>query len=534
MAFKRMRPSAMAALAATLVILASIAQGALAFDKVEFAWPFVGNLKLDVTGTSDITFAETVQFTTKVNMTLTLNAGAWRHNLAMSYVLKNGNLPEEDLVKVGELGLYLERWRLVSTYEKLTITAGDTAAPNMLTDFMASSSLYGATVQIGGNLPGVLKDVSYSLAGMGGKNSASRGISSTTMDVAGLGLELQYLRNLKLGLSFVEGIRTGTDANVGSASLAYMFDTGSLVLDGALSLEDVSGDKGWFASVTYSDNYAKKASLVTNISYTSSRFNKVSPVGPPNGGTIYASAGLNLQLTPAWKGSESLSMRAKYSKDNLEDDKPTSVQSFEAGITYSASGFAPATSASATYTISAAANDLEPKTVDSVKHQLDLKYTNQQMINKSRLTVNVALSPSASIDSAADNLSLAMTSSASASLFMSSTTLTGKAEMKVSGNRNAGTMSFAPSMDLTVNTSFKKPAISVAASLKVSNSSTLKYATGTVTSDVSYLDFAPSVTWKINDSVSLYAKYAGKLRFGSLIPKPSWTDVFSTGVSFRL
>jgi len=534
MALMRMRPSKVAVIAAVMMTMAFLAPGAAAFDKVEFAWPFVGNLKLDITGTSDVTFAETVQFATKVNMTLSLNAGEWRHNLAMSYVLKNGNLPEEDIIKVGELGLFLERWRLVSTYDKLTITAGDTAAPNMLTGYMSSSSLYGATVQVGGDLPGALKDVSFSLSGMGGKNSSSRGISSTTMDVAGLGLELQYLRSLKLGLSFVEGIRTGTDANVGSGTLSYMFDTGSVVLDGALSLEEVSGDKGWFASVSYSDYYAKKASLSTNISYTSSRFNKVSPVGPPNGGTIYASAGLNLQLTPTWKGSESLALRAKYSKDNLEGDKPTSVQSFEGGLTYSASGFAPSTSASASYTFTAAVNDLEPKTVDSVKHQLDLKYTNQQMINKSRLTVNIALSPAASIDKAADNLNLSMAGSASASIFMSTTSITGKAEMKVSGNRGAGTMSFAPSMDLTLNTSFKKPAITVAATLKVSNSSTLKYATGTITSDVSYLDVAPSVTWKISDSVSIYAKYAGKLRFGSTVPNTTWTDVISTGISFRL
>ncbi len=534
MAFRRMRPSTITALAAVLIIIASSAPGALAFDKLEFAWPFVGSLKLDITGTSDITFAETVQLTNKMSMVLNLNVGKWRHNLMMAYVLKNGNLPEEDIIKVGSIGLYLERWRLVSTYDKLTITAGDTAAPNMLTSYMSSSSLYGATVQVGGNLPGALKDVSYSLSGMGGKNSASRGISSTTMDVAGLGLELQYLRSLKLGLSFVEGIRTGTDANVGSATLAYMFETGSVVLDGALSLEDVSGNRGWFASVSYADYYAKKASLTTNISYTSSKFNKVSPVVPPNGGTLSASAGLNLQLVPEWKGSESISVRAKYSKDNLEDDKLTSVQSFEGGLTYSASGFAPSTSASASYTLTTASNDLEPKTVDSVKHQLDLKYTNQQMINKSRLTVNVGLSPSASIDRATDNLSLSMTSTASASLFMSSTTITGKAEMKVSGNRNAGTMSFAPSMDVTVNTSFKQPAITIAATLKVSNSSTLKYETGTITSDVSYLDFAPSVTWKINDKVSLYAKYAGKLRFGSMVPKPSWTDVFSAGITYRL
>ena len=534
MAIKWMRPSTIAAFTAVLLIVISSGPGALAFDKVEFAWPVAGNLKLDITGTSDITFAETVQFTTKMNMTLTLNMGAWRHNLAMSYVLKNGNLPEEDLIQVGELGLYLERWRLVSSYDKLTVTAGDTASPNMLTGYMASSSLYGATIQVGGNLPGALKDVSYTLAGMGGKNSASRGISSTTMDVAGLGLELQYLRSLKLGLSFVEGIRTGTDANVGSATLAYMSETGSVVLDGALSLEDVSGNRGWFASVSYSDYYAKKASLSTNISYTSSRFNKVSPVGPPNGGTISASAGLNLQLTPAWKGSESLSIKARYSKDNLEDDKPTSVQSFEGGLTYSASGFAPSTSASASYTITAAANDLEPRTVDSVKHQIDLKYTNQQMINKSRLTVSVALSPAANVDNATDNMSLSMSSTASASLFMSSTTVTGKAEMKVAGNRNSGTMTFAPAMDLTVNTSFKKPAITIAATLKLSNSSTLKYATGTITSDVSYLDVAPSVTWKVSDSVSLYAKYAGKLRFGSSVPNTTWTDVLSTGISFRL
>ncbi len=534
MTFKRMRPSTIAAFAAVLLIVALSVTGTLAFDKVEFAWPFVGSLKLDMTGTSDITFAETVQFTTKVNMTLALNTATWRHNLMMSYVLKNGNLPEEDLIKVGALGLYLERWRLISTYDKLTITAGDTAAPNMLTGYMAASSLYGATIQLGGNLPGALKDVSYSIAGMGGKNSASRGISSTTMDVAGLGLELQYLKNLKLGLSFVEGIRTGTDANVGSASIAYMYETGSVVLDGALSLEEVSGNRGWFASVTYSDYYAKKVSLITNVSYTSSRFNKVSPVSPPNGGTIFTSAGLNLQLTPTWKGSESLSFKAKFSKDNLEGDKPSSVQSFEGGLTYSASGFAPATSASASYTFTAAANDLEPKTVDSMKHQIDLKYTNQQMINKTRLTVNVALSPSASVDRAADNLSLAMASTASASLFMSTTTITGKADMKVSGNRNAGTMTFAPSMDLTVNTSFKKPAITIAATLRVSNSSTLKYTTGTITSDVSYLDVAPSVNWKISDKVSLYAKYSGKLRFGSTVPNISWTDVFSTGISFRL
>ncbi len=534
MAIMRMRPSALAAFASVLLILASSAPAALAFDKVEFAWPFVGNLKLDITGTSDVTFAETVQFTTKMNMTLTLNAGGWRHNLAMSYVLKNGNLPEEDLIKVGELGLYLERWRLVSTYDKLTVTAGETAAPNMLTGYMSSSALYGATIQVGGDLPGALKDVSYSLAGMGGKNSASRGISSTTMDVAGLGLELQYLRSVKLGLSFVEGIREGTDANVGSANLAYMFETGSVVLDGALSLEEVSGDKGWFASVSYSDYYAKKAALTTNISYTSSRFNKVSPVGPPNGGTISASAGLNLQLTPAWKGSESLSLKARYSKDNLEDDKPTSVQSYEAGVTYSASGFAPLTLASASYTLSGAVNDLEPRTVDSVKHQIDLKYSNQQMINKTRLTVNVALSPSVSLDRATDNLNLAMASTASASLFMSTTTITGKAEMKVAGNRNTGTMTFAPSLDLTVNTSFKKPAITIAATLKVSNSSTLKYTTGIITNDVSYLDLAPSVTWKVSDSVSIYAKYAGKLRFGSTVPSTTWTDVVSTGISFRL
>lgn len=534
MAIKRMRPSKVAAMAAVMLVLALWAPGAIAFDRIEFAWPFVGNLKLDLTGTSDVTFAETVQFTTKVNMTLSLNAGSWKHNLAMSYVLKNGNLPEEDLIKVGELGLYLERWRLVSTYDKFTLTVGDTAAPNMLTSYMSSSSLYGATVQVGGNLPGALKDVSYSIAGMGGKNSASRGISSTTMDVAGIGLELQYMRDLKLGLSFVEGIRTGTDANVGSGTLAYMFETGSVMLDGALSLEEVSGDKGWFASVSYSDYYAKKASFNTNISYTSSRFNKISPVGPPNGGTISASAGLNLQLTPAWKGSEALSFRAKYSKDNLEGDKPTSVQSFEGGLTYSASGFAPSTSASASYTLAAAANDLEPKTVDSVKHQLDLKYTNQQMINKSRLTVNIALSPSASIDRATDNLNLAMASTGSASLFMSTTSITGKVEMKVSGNRNAGTITFAPSMDLTLNTSFKKPAITIAATLKVSNSSTMKYTTGTITNDVSYLDVAPSLTWKVSDSVSIYAKYAGKLRFGSSVPKTSWTDLISTGISFRL
>ncbi len=534
MALIRMRPSKVAVVTAVMMLLASWAPGAIAFDKIEFAWPFVGNLKLDITGTSDVTFAETVQFATKVNMTLTLNAGAWRHNLAMSYVLKNGNLPEEDIIKVGELGLFLERWRLVSTYGKLTVTAGDTAAPNMLTGHMSSSSLYGATVQVGGELPGTLKDVSYSLSGMGGKNSASRGISSTTMDVAGLGLELQYLRSLKLGLAFVEGIRTGTDANVGSGTLAYMFDTGSVVLDGALSLEEVSGNRGWFASLSYSDYYAKKASFNSSISYISSRFNKVSPVGPPNGGTIDASAGLNLQLSPKWKGSESLSMKARYSKDNLEDDKPTSVQSFEGGLTYSASGFAPSTSASVAYTFTAASNDLEPKTVDSVKHQLDLKYTNQQMINKSRLTINLGISPTASIDRATDNLNLSMASSASATLFMSTTSITGKAEMKVSGNRNAGTMSFAPSMDLTVNTSFKKPAITIAASLKVSNSSTLKYATGTITNDVSYLDVAPSVTWKISDSVSIYAKYAGKLRFGSSVPNTTWTDVFSTGISFRL
>src|SRR5512133_3924579 len=78
---------------------------ALAFKPVEFAWPVQGSAQLMISGnTYDITFAETINFTAKTDLVLNLNLGKWRHNLTMSLMLKNGNLPVEDVLKIGTFG----------------------------------------------------------------------------------------------------------------------------------------------------------------------------------------------------------------------------------------------------------------------------------------------------------------------------------------------------------------------------------------------------------------------------------------------
>lgn len=526
------------ALVVGLVMVISVLSActtALAFKPVEFAWPVQGSAQLMISGnTYDITFAETINFTAKTDMVLNLNLGKWRHNLTMSLMLKNGNLPVEDVLKIGKFGFYLDRWRLVSTYEKLTITAGDTAVPNVFAKYMSGSSLYGASIMVGGNLPGAMKDTSFTLSGMGGKNSTGRGISSTTMDVAGLALELQYLKSLKFNLGFTEGLRQDTDIKIGSAMLAYSFEANNISLDAAVSHEAFSSKLGWYGALNYSGSFQRKVALSSSLSYTSNDFRKISAASPETGGALSSAANLTFYLTPTWKGSETLGLKAGYSKDNLEGTKESSLQTFDAGISYSASGFAPSTSASASYSFTAVSNDSLPKTVNNTRHALDLRYSHQAIINKSRLSVNMSVIPSLLLNKVKDDVTFAMTNSLSASLNINRTTITGKAEMRVNANRLSTTLSFAPSLDLAVSTSFIKPAISLSAALKLSNSSTLNYSTSTISSDVSYLDVLPRVTWRISDSFSLYGNYSGKLRFGASVVTPTWTDTYGFGISFRL
>lgn len=521
------------------VLIAAVALAASlrasAFDMVEFAWPIVGSAQLTISGNPyDLTFAETVNLTTKTDLVLNLNLGKWRNNLTMSFMLKNGNLPSEGVLKIGQIGIYLDRWRIVSIYDKLTITAGDTAAPSIFTRYMSGSSLYGASMQAGGTLPGALKDTNFTITGMGGKNSTSRGISSTTMDVAGLALEFSYLKSMRYSVAYTEGLRPGTDIKLGSAMFYYNFDTNAITLDGAYSYEAVSGKQGWTGSVNYSGNFQRKVALTSNLSYTSGQFTRIAASSPSSGGVVTAAANLTVNLAPVWKGSETVGIKTRFTKDNIEATKPSSISSFDASISYSASGFAPSASASASYALAASSNDLTPKTVSTIKHSLDLRYSYQANIEQSRLSVSMNVAPSVSLNKVNDDALVAVSSGLSASLYAGSTNVTGKAEMRVTGAKLSETMTFAPSLSISVSTSFAKPAISMGATISVSNSSTLNYGTSTITSDVSYLEIDPNISWRISESFSIYAKYSGKLRFGTSVPNTTWIDTFSMGLGFKL
>ena len=335
-------------IAASLLITVTSSMTAMALPPYEFSWPRKGSIQLNMTGEGfSVSFSDPIQLSGKASIGLILVFDGWKHDFLGSMVVKNGELPAIGVLKVGPFGAYWDKWRLSSTYGSLNVSAGDITAQSVFAKYLPVTTVYGGSVSLSGKLTGVLKDFGYSAYGMAGLNSLRRAGTATTLDVAGATFQADYKGLAKVSFSLMEGINAASDIKLASGSISNDFSGHRLTLEGALSEEATSGREGWYSTLSYISTYNKKYTLSSNVDYTSSGFQKITPTFTQLGGQIYAGASLGIALTPTWKGSESVTLKAGFSKDNIEKLKEASITTWEGGAIYSASGFAPSSTGSA-------------------------------------------------------------------------------------------------------------------------------------------------------------------------------------------
>ncbi|HOA15372.1 MAG TPA: hypothetical protein PKJ05_03470 [Bacillota bacterium] len=522
-------------IASSLLIILTSSINVMALPPYEFSWPRKGSIQLNMSGEGfSVSFSDPIQLTAKASIGLILVLDGWKHDFLGSMVVKNGELPAIGVLKVGPFGAYWDKWRISSTYGNLNVSAGDIAAQGAFAKYLPVTTLYGGAVSLSGKLTGALKDFGYSVFGMAGQNSLRRAGTATTLNVAGAAFQADYKGLTKASFSLMEGINAASGIKLASGSVSNDFSGHRLTLEGALSEETSSGREGWYASLSYVSTYNKKYTLSSNVDYTSSGFQKITPSFTQLGGQIYSGASLIIALTPAWKGSESVTLKAGFSKDNIEKAKASSITTWEGSALYSASGFAPSSTGSASISLVRSYDDLEVRKTDTTKLTLDLKYSYTTVKDKATVVIAFTALQVLQVNHVNDLATVTVTDTASLTVTDGPYSFTGKGSLYVVGSGTAKTITMVPDLEMTLARTFDKPAITISARAKLSSTDTINYSTSKITAGTSYLIINPVLSWKVLTYFNLSFRYTGTLKFGSLVPEPSWTNSFGLGLGFKI
>lgn len=522
-------------IASSLLIILSSSIIAMALPPYEFNWPKKGSVQLNMSGEGfSVSFSDPIQLTAKASIGLILVFDGWKHDFLGSMVVKNGELPATGVLKVGPFGAYWDKWRISSTYGALNVSVGDITAQSVFAKYLPVTTVYGGSVSLSGKLSGPLKDIGYAAYGIAGLNSLRRAGTATTLNVAGAAFQADYKGLTRASVSLMEGINSTSAIKLASGSVSNDFSGHKLTLEGALSEEAASGREGWYSSLSYTSTYDKKYTLSSNVEYSSSGFQKITPTFTQLGGKIYTASSLVIALAPAWKGSESVTLKAGFSKDNIEKMKESSIETWEGSALYSASGFAPSSTGSASIAVVRAYDDLEIRKTDTTKLTLDLKYSYTTVKDDKTVVLAFTALPVVTVNHVNDLASITVTDTATLTVTNGPYSFSGKGSIYVVGSGTAKTISMVPDLEMTLARTFEKPAITISARTKLSSTDTINYETSTVTAGTSYLVINPVLSWKVLTYFNLSFRYTGTLKFGSLIPEPSWTNSFGLGLGFKI
>lgn len=522
-------------LSLTMVIVLLFSASSLASKTYKPFGPEKGALVLSVTGNGlDINFDEGIGLSAKADISLTLDYAKWKHSFSGTLIASNNELPAYDLLKLDRLGFYFEQWRLTSTHDKLTINAGNTYTPTPFNRYMYTTYLYGGSGQISFQLPDTLKDITSTIYVMGGKNQHRKLITETILSIGGITLELDYLKKLKYEAQYMVGKNPTLDIQLGSSKFSYTFANSVLSLDGALSEEKNKEKKGWQGVLGFSTTFENKNKLNTNITYSSSGFTKITPYPSYVGGVLSVGSDLAILLKPVMPGTQTLTLRAKVSKDNIEKLNPSNQYITEAGFTYSASGFAPSSSGYITYALTRTLNDAKPKTVNQTRHSLVLSYIYRATEGKSTFNSSFYINPQITLYHLTENIYLYLYEKGSFTLASERSQLSGTSEITFYGYKNSGAITSIPALILSTSTDIPNTKLTLSASGRLSGKTTYNYKTGIYTLDAYALELTPEIALKISENFTAKLRYLAKLAYGHTETTPGWSGRIGLGLGFRI
>lgn len=515
-----------------LLLLPAVSSASKTYN---FTAPEKGSLVLSVTGNGvDFSFDDGFKATGKADLSLTLNYYGWRYAFTGTMLVGNKDMPGYDFLKLGDFGLYFDTWRLTSTHDKLTINAGNTYTLTPFNRYLYTTSLYGGTGQISFSLPDTLKDTTATLYAMGGKNLHRKSITNTTLGIGGGALELDYKNQVKFEAQYMIGKNPTYDIKLGASKLSYMFGPNTISLDGALSEEKNKDKKGWQSTLGYSTTFENKNKLNANITYASSGFTKVTPYPSYVGGMLSAGADLAIPLTPVVPGSQTLTLRGKVSKDNMEKINPSSQYVIDTGFTYSASGFAPSSSGYLTYALTKTINDAKPKTVDQTRHSVVLSYTYKATEGKTTFNSTFYVNPQITFYHISKNVYFYVYEKGTFSFVSERSLLTGSAEITTSGYKNTGVVTTTPVCTLLASTDIPNTAFTISATGKLSGKTTYNYNKSLYVLDAYALELTPEVAFKLSENFTVKMRYLAKYAFGQTEAAPGWSGRIGFGLGFKI
>ena len=229
-----------------------------------------------------------------------------------------------------------------------------------------------------------------------------------------------------------------------------------------------------------------------------------------------------------------MTLKAGFTKDNIEKLKEASITTWEGGAIYSASGFTPSSTGSASLSVIRSYDDLEIRKTDTTKLTLDLKYTYTTVKGKTTVVLAFTVLPIVTMNHVNDLAAITVTDTATLTVTDGPYNFTGKGSIYVVGSGTAKTISMVPDLEMTLARTFEKPAITISARTKLSSTDTINYGTGKITAGTSYLVVNPVLSWKVLTYFNISFRYTGTLKFGSLIPEPTWTNSFGLGLGFKI